>query len=337
MDKKIALITGITGQAGSTIAELLLEQGWKVHGIVRRSATPNTSNITPLLSDIRLFEGDITDSSFVSSTIEREKYDMVYHLAAQSHVRTSFDIPGYTLDTLVNGTLNILEAIRKYSPTTGLVHAASSEQFGSNVDADGFQRETTPFSPNSPYACGKVCAFNLVKLYREAYGLRANNCILFNYEGPKRGLKFVSRKITNYVANLYLGKEKYKLYLGNLDAQRDWGYCGDYMNAFYLVGDQPTADDYVIATGETHSVKDLLTEAFSFIHKDWKDYVEFDPNLLRAKEVDYLKGDSSKVRKLGWKPQITFKELIKKMILSDIHGAMPCAEVFNYEKTPKEI
>jgi GDPmannose 4,6-dehydratase len=334
--KSNVLVTGSTGQAASHLIPLLLRQGYTVHGIVRRSATPNTSNISPYLSQIRLFEGDITDGAFVNGVIGRTQYENVYHLAAQSHVRTSFDMPQYTLDTLVKGTLNILEAIRQYSPDTGMVHAASSEQFGSNVDKDGFQRETTCFAPNSPYACGKVCAFNLVKLYRDAYNLKASNCILFNYESEFRGLKFVSRKITNHVANMYLGKAPPKLYLGNLDAQRDWGYAGDYMSAFYLVGDQPTADDYVVATGETHTVKELLTEAFSFLHKDWQDYVEFDPELLRAKEVDYLRGDASKLRGLGWKPQITFKELIRKMILADIHNRVPSPEFFNYEKKKAE-
>lgn len=334
--KKKVLVTGATGQAAAHLIPLLLDQGHTVHGIVRRTATPNTSNITPYLSEIRLFEGDITDGGFVNSVIGRTKYDMIYHLAAQSHVRVSFDAPQHTLDTLVLGTLNILEAIRQYSPETGLVHAASSEQFGSNVDKDGFQRETTCFAPNSPYACGKVCAFNLVKLYRDAYNIKASNCICFNMESPHRGLKFVTRKITNYVANLYLGKAAPKLYLGNLNAQRDWGYAGDYMSAFYLIGEQPEADDYVVATGETRSIKDLLEEAFSFLHKDWRDYVEFDEELLRAKEVDYLKGDSSKIRALGWKPQITFKELIRKMILADIHGRVPCPEFFDYAKTPTQ-
>lgn len=331
--KKKVLVTGATGQAAAHLIPLLLDQGHTVHGIVRRTSTPNTSNISPYLSQIRLFEGDITDGAFMNAVIGRTQYDMVYHLAAQSHVRTSFDMPQYTLDTLVKGTLNILEAIRQYNPTTGMVHAASSEQYGSNIDKDGFQRETTCFAPNSPYACGKVCAFNLVKLYRDAYDLRASNCILFNYESEFRGLKFVSRKITNYVAGLYTGKSPSKLSLGNLKAQRDWGYAGDYMRAFYLVGDQPAADDYVVATGETHTVEELLQEAFFFLHRDWRDYVEFDPELLRAKEVDYLRGDSSKLRELGWKPQVTFKELIRKMILADINGHIPCPEFFNYEKT----
>ena len=336
MSKRKVLCTGATGQASAHLIPLLLDQGHIVHGIVRRTATPNTSNIAPYLNQIRLFEGDITDGAFVNDVIERTDYDMVYHLAAQSHVRISFDCPHHTLDTLVTGTMNVLEAIRKYSPNTGLVHAASSEQFGSNVDPDGFQRETTPFAPNSPYACGKVCAFNLVKLYRDAYNIKASNCILFNYESEHRGLKFVSRKITNYVANLYLGRVKIKLSLGNLKAKRDWGYCGDYMNAFYLVGEQPQADDYVIATGETRTVEELLETAFSIIHKDWRDYVEFDPELLRAKEVDYLRGDSSKIRSLGWKPQITFKEMIHKMVFHDIGGRPPSAEMFNYEKATSE-
>ena len=316
--KRKMLVTGATGQASSSLIPILLDQGHEVHGIVRRTATPNTSNITPYLDKITLLEGDITDPSFINSTIDDNCYHNIYHLAAQSHVRTSFDIPSYSLDTLVKGTLNVLEAIRLYSPETKLVHAASSEQFGSNIDPDGFQRETTPFAPNSPYAVGKVAAFNLVKLYREAYGMRASNCILFNYEGPHRGLKFVSRKITNYVANLYLGRTKDKLHLGNLDARRDWGYCGDYMSAFYLVGEQPQGDDYVIATGETRTVKELLEVAFGVIGKDWKDYVDFDKTLLRAKEVDYLRGDSTKVRQLGWKPQITFSEMINKMVWADI-------------------
>lgn len=316
--KRKMLVTGTTGQSASFLIPLLLEQGHEVHGIVRRSATPNTSNITPYLDQIRLIEGDITDASFINSLIGGTFYDMVYHLAAQSHVKTSFEIPQFTMDTVINGTLNLLEALRQHSSRTGLVHAASSEQFGSNVDPDGFQRETTPFAPNSPYAVGKVAAFHLVKLYRDAYHLKASNCICFNKESERRGLKFVTRKVTNYVANLYLGRAKDRLYLGNLDAKRDWGYAGDYMSAFYLIGEQPQADDYVVATGETRSIKELLDIAFGVIDKDWHDYVDFDPSLLRAKEVDYLRGDSTKVRQLGWKPQITFQEMINKMVWADI-------------------
>jgi GDPmannose 4,6-dehydratase len=333
MTKNKVLVTGITGQLGFYITQLLLEQGYCVHGIVRRTSTFNTSNITPFLSQIRLFEGDITDSSFINNLIQREEYDQIYHLAAQSHVQSSFSISKYTLDTLIDGTLNVLDAVRLYSPHTRVLHSGSSEQFGDNVDKDGFQRETTPFCPNSPYAVGKVAAFNLTKLYRDAYDLFVCSTLCFNMTSPKRTRNFVCRKVTDYVANLYLGNSKEKLKLGNLDASRDWTYAADSARGMYLVLNHTHPDDFVIASGQTYTIKDLLDCAFSVIHQDWKSYVEIDEELKRPKEVPMLLGDASKARKeLGWTPQVTFKELIKKMIFEEIHGRVPSEKFFDYEK-----
>lgn len=319
MLNKQILISGISGQLGYYVTELLLSQGYDVHGIIRRSATPNTSNITTFLDKITLHEGDITDSSFMNKVIGEGQYGQIYHLAAQSHVRSSFDAPKFTLDTLIEGTFNVLEAIRRYSPHTRILHSGSSEQFGDNIDADGFQRETTPFSPNSPYAVGKVAAFNLTKLYREAYGLFACSTLCFNMTSPHRGEKFVTRKVTNYVAGLSLGKEKYKLKLGNLNASRDWTFAGDSARGMYLVLNHTVADDFVIASGETYSITTLLEYAFGTIGKNWRDYVQIDDSLKRPKEVPMLKGDASKARRdLGWTPQVTFKELIEKMIYEEM-------------------
>jgi len=322
-----ALITGITGQDGSYMAELLLEKGYEVHGIVRRSSLINTGRIDhlyqdPHLPDTRLFlhYGDLTDGTTLRKILEEVEPDEVYNLGAQSHVRVSFDVPEYTVDTVAMGTLRLLEAIRDYQKHTNrsvrFYQAGSSEMFGLVQEVP--QKETTPFYPRSPYACGKVYAHWQTINYRESYGMFAANGILFNHESPRRGHTFVTRKITMAVANILAGRQK-KLYLGNLDAKRDWGYAKDYVEAIWLILQQDQPDDFVIATGETHSVREFLEEAFSYVNLDWRKYVEIDPRYFRPAEVDLLIGDASKAReKLNWRPRVTFRELVHLMVDADI-------------------
>ena len=315
MDK--ILITGITGQDGSTLAEKLLQMGDSVVGVVRRSATSNLKNL-PAHQNLELRYGDITDSGAMRTIVSEVCPHIIFHFAAQSHVGVSFENPHYTVETTALGTLNMLEAIRQTDKTIRFYNAASSEMFGDSIDEDGFQRETTPFRPNSPYAVGKLAAFHLTRQYREAYDIHASNGILFNHEGPKRGYDFVTRKISRYVAMVALGLARNKLTLGNILASRDWGYCEDYMLAAYLMT-QNVADDYVVATGETHTVEEFLVEAFNLIQADWHDYVHIDSSLFRDKEVPLLKGDASKARQqLNWTPTVTFKELVKIMVNHDI-------------------
>lgn len=319
---KKALITGITGQDGSYLAELLLSKGYQVHGIIRRASTFNTSRIDHLFQDphdpkARLFlhYGDLTDGSSLSDVLGKIEPDEVYHLAAQSHVRTSFDIPEYTADVTGLGTIRILEAIRRSKHDIRFYQASSSEMFGS---AKPPQSEQTPFHPRSPYACSKVFAYHLTVNYREAYGLFATNGILFNHESPRRGETFVTRKITRGIAQIIAKKEKY-LYLGNLEAKRDWGYAGDFVEAMHLILQQSKPDDFVIATGETHSVKEFLQEAFSLVDLNWQDYVKIDPRYFRPAEVDCLLGDATKARAvLHWEPKVNFKQLVRMMVESDL-------------------
>jgi GDPmannose 4,6-dehydratase len=322
-----ALITGITGQDGSYMAELLLEKGYEVHGIIRRSSLINTGRIDhlyqdPHLPDTRLFlhYGDLTDGTTLRKILEEVEPDEVYNLGAQSHVRVSFDVPEYTVDTVAMGTLRLLEAIRDYQKHTNrsvrFYQAGSSEMFGLVQEVP--QKETTPFYPRSPYACAKVYAHWQTINYRESYGMFAANGILFNHESPRRGHTFVTRKITMAVANILAGRQK-KLYLGNLDAKRDWGYAKDYVEAIWLILQQDQPDDFVIATGETHSVREFLEEAFSYVNLDWRKYVEIDPRYFRPAEVDLLIGDASKAReKLNWRPRVTFRELVHLMVDADI-------------------
>jgi GDPmannose 4,6-dehydratase len=324
---KKALITGITGQDGSYMAELLLEKGYEVHGIIRRSSLINTGRIDhlyqdPHLPDTRLFlhYGDLTDGTTLRKILEEVEPDEVYNLGAQSHVRVSFDVPEYTVDTVAMGTLRLLEAIRDYQKHTNrsvrFYQAGSSEMFGLVQEVP--QKETTPFYPRSPYACAKVYAHWQTINYRESYGMFAANGILFNHESPRRGHTFVTRKITMAVANILAGRQK-KLYLGNLDAKRDWGYAKDYVEAIWLILQQDQPDDFVIATGETHSVREFLEEAFSYVNLDWRKYVEIDPRYFRPAEVDLLIGDASKAReKLNWRPRVTFRELVHLMVDADI-------------------
>lgn len=322
---KKALISGITGQDGSYLAELLLEKGYEVHGIIRRSSSFNTGRIEHLYSDIheknvrlKLHYGDLTDGSRLEKLIDITQPDEVYNLAAQSHVRVSFDIPEYTVDSGAMGTLRFLEAIRNVGAVQKIrfYQASSSEMYGKVIEIP--QKETTPFYPRSPYACGKVFSFFQVVNYRESYGMHASNGILFNHESPRRGETFVTRKITRGLARIMAGLDK-KIYLGNLDAKRDWGYAKDYVEAMWLMLQQEEADDYVIATGETWSVKQFLEKAFGHVGLKWEDYVEFDPRYLRPTEVDLLIGDSTKAQqKLGWKPKTSFDELVKIMVEGDL-------------------
>lgn len=318
-----ALITGITGQDGSYLAELLLEKGYEVHGVIRRASTFNTSRIDHLYQDphingVRLFlhYGDIADSTNLMRILYRVQPDEVYHLAAQSHVRVSFDIPEYTGDVTGLSTVRLLEAIRETAVNSKFYQASSSEMFGKVREVP--QRETTPFHPRSPYAAAKVYAYWATVNYRESYGMFACNGILFNHESPRRGETFVTRKITRAVARISAGLDK-KLYLGNLDAERDWGYAKEYVAAMWLMLQQHEPDDYVIATGKTHSVREFLEEAFTRVGLDWRVYVEIDPNYYRPAEVDVLVGDASKAqRQLGWAPKTSFKELVALMVDADL-------------------
>jgi len=324
MSKK-AFITGITGQDGSYLAELLLSKGYEVHGIIRRASTFNTGRIDHIYKDphkkgvkLLLHYGDLSDSSELTNIIYNIKPDEIYHLGAQSHVRVSFDMPEYTGDITGLGTIRILEAIRRSGVKCKFYQASSSEMYG---DASAPQNEDTPFRPRSPYAAAKVYAYWMVRNYREGYNLFACNGILFNHESSRRGETFVTRKITRGIAGIIAGKEK-KIYLGNLEAKRDWGYAPDYVEAMWLMLQQEVPEDYVIGTGETHSVKEFLEEVFNYVGLDWKEYVEIDPRYFRPTEVELLLADSSKARKeLGWSPRITFKELVKIMVDSDLELA----------------
>lgn len=321
MDK--ILITGITGQDGSTLAQKLLSMGDKVLGVVRRSSTPNLKNV-PSHINLELGYADITDGGAIYRLVDEFRPDIIFHFAAQSHVGVSFENPLYTLSTLVQGTANVLEAIRRIDRDIRLYNAASSEMFGCNIDADGFQRETTPFAPNSPYAVGKLAAFHLTRQYREAYGIHASSGILFNHEGPRRGYEFVTRKITRYVAALQtFGVDRVgKLSLGNIYAQRDWGFCDDYMTAAYLMTQMDTPDDYVVATGETKSVWDFVEAAFREVGLDPQAHIDVDMSLMRDREVPILRGDSSKIRsKMNWRPSFDFNMLVRIMVEHDIQEA----------------
>ena len=320
---KKALITGITGQDGSYLTELLLEKGYEVHGIIRRSSSFNTERIDhlyndPHINDVRMFlhYGDLSDSSNLSRILEKIQPDEIYNLAAQSHVRVSFDMPEYTADVTGLGTIRLLDAIKETQIKTRFYQASTSELYGKVVETP--QTEKTPFYPRSPYACAKVYSYWITVNYRESYDMYACNGILFNHESPRRGETFVTKKITHAIARI-LNKEQDKLYLGNLDSKRDWGYAKDYVEAMWLMLQQDKADDYVIATGETHSVREFLDEAFGLVGLDWKKYVEIDPRYYRPTEVDLLLGDPTKAKeKLGWTPKTTFKELVKIMLDYDL-------------------
>lgn len=311
---KKALITGITGQDGSYLSELLLDKGYEVHGIIRRSSSFNTGRIDHIYDRLNLHYGDLTDSSSISRLIEKAKPDEIYNLGAQSHVRVSFDIPEYTADVDALGTIRLLDAIKETGIKTRLYQASSSEMFGS---AEAPQSEITRFQPRSPYACAKAFSYYSTINYREAYGLFACNGILFNHESPRRGETFVTRKITKGLANILAGKQK-KIMLGNLEAKRDWGFAGDYVKAMWMMLQADTPNDYCIATGESHSVKDFLEEAFSYKGLDWRDHIGIDPRYFRPAEVNELRCYANKARtELGWEPTVTFKELVRMMVDHD--------------------
>ncbi|MEA3421616.1 MAG: GDP-mannose 4,6-dehydratase [Acidobacteriota bacterium] len=335
---KKALITGITGQDGSYLAEFLLDKGYEVHGIIRRASTFNTDRIDHLYQDphtpgnrLFLYYGNLCDSSALRKAVEEVKPDEVYNLGAQSHVRVSFDEPEYTTDTIVMGTIRLLEALRDYCNQSGnnvrFYQASSSEMYGKAQNVP--QNEKTPFYPRSPYGAAKVCAFWQTVNYREAYDLFACNGILFNHESPRRGETFVTRKITRAATRIKLGLQD-KLYLGNLDAKRDWGFAGDYIEAMWSMLQTDEPDDYVIATGKTHSVKEFTENVFQKLGLDYEKYVEIDPRYLRPTDVDLLLGDSTRAKeKLGWEPKVDFDQLIDMMIESDM-------ELAQKEKTLKD-
>ncbi|HEV2490506.1 MAG TPA: GDP-mannose 4,6-dehydratase [Candidatus Acidoferrales bacterium] len=318
-----ALITGITGQDGSYLAELLLTKGYEVHGIKRRSSSFNTERIDSVLTDAhdrntRLFLqfGDLGDASNLIRLLLAIRPDEIYHLGAQSHVGVSFEIPEYTGSITGVGTVRLLEAIRQSGIQTRFYNAASSEMFGNTPEVP--QRETTPFRPRSPYGCAKVYSYWSTVNYREAFGLFACNGILFNHESPRRGETFVTRKITRAIARILAGLQD-KLYLGNLEAKRDWGFAGDYMEAIWLMMQQHEPDDLVIATGESHSVREFAEMAFGYAGLDWQRFVEIDPSYFRPTEVDILQGDASKARSiLAWRPKTKFEDLVKLMVDADI-------------------
>ena len=321
---KKALITGITGQDGSYLAELLLSKGYEVHGIIRRASTFNTGRldniyVDPHTPDAKLFlhYGDLTDCEQISNIIYNEHPDEVYHLGAQSHVRVSFDCPEYTTNVTALGTTRILEAIRRSKSDTKFYQASSSEMFGASTPP---QNEDTAFKPRSPYACSKAYAYWMVKNYREGYGVFASNGILFNHESPRRGETFVTRKITRAIANILKGTQS-KLYLGNLEAKRDWGYSPEYVEGMWRILQHDDPDDFVLGTGETHSVQEFVQAAFAYGGLDWKDYVEIDPRYFRPTEVEALQADASKAKELlGWKPRIAFQEIVWIMVDSDMQA-----------------
>ena len=334
---KTALITGITGQDGSYLAEFLLGQGYSVYGLMRRSSSFNTGRIDHIYQDphdanprLRLVYGDLNDASSLNKILRDIQPDEIYNLGAQSHVMVSFDVPEYTGEVTGLGTLRLLEAIREAKIQPRFYQASSSELYGMVQEVP--QTETTPFYPRSPYACAKAYAFYVVRNYREAYGLFACNGILFNHESPRRGETFVSRKITRAATRISVGLQD-KLYLGNLEARRDWGYAPEYVEAMWLMLQEQQPDDYVIATGETHSVKEFVEESFRLLGLDWRKYVKIDERYIRPTEVDLLLGDYSKAEtKLGWKPKVSFNELVRIMIEADLELAKREAHMSKFDK-----
>jgi GDPmannose 4,6-dehydratase len=339
---KKAFLTGITGQDGSYLAELLLEKGYEVHGLIRRSSSFNTERIDHLYRDshdkgARLFlhYGDLSDASNLNRLLRRVRPDEIYHLGAQSHVRVSFDMPEYTGDVTGLGTLRLLDSILESGISTRFYQASSSEMYGLVQETP--QSEKTPFYPRSPYACAKVYGYWITVNYREAYNLHASNGILFNHESPRRGETFVTRKITRALARIAAGKQK-DLYLGNLDSKRDWGYAKDYVEAMWLMLQQPEGDDYVVATGETHTVREFLEEAFGLVGLQYEKYVKLDDRYLRPTEVDLLIGDASKAqKKLGWSPKVKFKELVRLMLVADLQEEGLDPARFGLAKLPEGV
>jgi GDPmannose 4,6-dehydratase len=315
MSKKKAFITGIAGQDGSYLAEYLLSLGYEVHGMVRRQSTAEnqSSRLRKIRDNVKTYYGDLLDQTSIERLLTEIKPDEIYNMAAQSHVRVSFDIPQFTIQSNSVGVVNILEAYRRICPEAKFYQASSSEMFGLTVEDDGFQRETTIMNPVSPYGCSKVFAYNMVRHYRRAYGLHAVNGILFNHESPRRGSNFVTNKVVKAACSIKLGLQD-KLELGNMDSYRDWGHSKDYVRAMHAIMNHDVADDFVVSTMETHSVREMCEMVFNYLGMDYKDYVTQNPKYLRPEELPYLKGDSTKIREtLGWNTEYSFKELMYEM------------------------
>lgn len=313
---KKAFITGINGQDGSYLAEYLLELGYEVHGTVRRNSTPENQDtrIEKIHNKINTYYADLLDQGSIEQLLDKIQPDEIYNIAAQSHVRISFDIPQYTIQTNALGVINILEAYRRSCPTAKFYQASSSEMFGLSIEKDNFQRETTIMNPVSPYGCSKVFGYNIVRNYRRAYGLHATNGILFNHESPRRGSNFVTNKVAKAAARIKLGLQD-KLELGNMDSYRDWGHSYDYVRAMHLMIQHDKPGDWVVSTMETHSVREMCELVFNYLGLDYKKYVIQNPKFLRPEELPYLKGDSTKIRtELGWEPTYTFKEMMEEMV-----------------------
>ena len=316
MSKKKAFITGVAGQDGSYLSELLLEKGYEVHGMIRRSSVAENqdSRLRHLAGDITTHYGDLLDYPSLSRIMRDIMPDEIYNLGAMSHVRVSYDMPSFTIQTNALGVLNMLEVYRQTVPLARFYQASSSEMFGNSVDADGIQRLTTPMNPVSPYGCAKVMGYNLVRHYRHAYHLHASNGVLFNHESPRRGTNFVTNKVVKTAVEIKKGL-KDKLELGNLDSYRDWGHSKDYVRAMHLILNHPTAEEFIVATGETHSVRDLVETVFTKLDLNYEDYVVQNPKYMRPEELKYLKGDASKAREiLGWEPEYTFSSMLDEMI-----------------------
>jgi GDPmannose 4,6-dehydratase len=315
-ENKIALITGINGQDGSYLSEFLLEKGYEVHGTLKRNsvAENQTSRLNSIYTKIKLHYADLTDLSSLIGVIQKVNPDEIYNLAAQSHVRISFDQPLYTANVTGIGTLNVLEAVKLIKPSIKIYQASSSEMFGNSIDEDGYQRETTPMNPVSPYGCAKVFSYNICRNYRNSYGMFISNGILFNHESPRRGTNFVTNKVCKEAVKIKLGLSN-ELKLGNLDATRDWGHAKDYVKAMWEILQLDTSDDFVCSTGISHSVQDLCQYVFTKLDLDWVKYIKQDEKFLRPEELHNLKGDSSKLKKLtGWRPDYTFETMLDEMI-----------------------
>ena len=315
-ENKIALITGINGQDGSYLSEFLLEKGYEVHGTLKRNsvAENQTSRLNSIYTKIKLHYADLTDLSSLIGVIQKVNPDEIYNLAAQSHVRISFDQPLYTANVTGIGTLNVLEAVKLFKPSIKIYQASSSEMFGNSIDEDGYQRETTPMNPVSPYGCAKVFSYNICRNYRNSYGMFISNGILFNHESPRRGTNFVTNKVCKEAVKIKLGLSN-ELKLGNLDATRDWGHAKDYVKAMWEILQLDTSDDFVCSTGISHSVQDLCQYVFTKLDLDWVKYIKQDEKFLRPEELHNLKGDSSKLKKLtGWRPDYTFETMLDEMI-----------------------
>ena len=312
---KKALITGINGQDGSYLSEYLLGLGYEVHGILKRNsvAENQTARIDSVFDQVKLYYGDITDLSSIIRVISKVEPDEIYNLAAQSHVRISFDQPVYTANTTGIGVLNMLEAVKEINPKIKMYQASSSEMFGNSIDDDGFQRESTPMNPVSPYGCAKVFGYNICRNYRHSYNMFVSNGILFNHESPRRGTNFVTNKVVKTAVEIKLGLTD-KLVLGNMDSYRDWGHSKDYVRAMHLILQQPEAGDWVVATGETRSVRDMCEYVFGKLNMNYQDYVKQDGKFLRPEELPYLKGDPTKIKALGWEPEYTFETMMDEMI-----------------------